>query len=622
MNALMDFHFIRPLWLLALLPCALLVFALWRYYRPRGSWQQVIDPELLPELTTGSFSVASRLPLIMTALAWALAIVALAGPAWEKLPQPAYQKQDALIILLDLSPSMYASDVAPSRLVQAKREIRDILKLRQEGLTALIAYAGDAHVVTPLTDDTQTIELLLPSLAPAMMPSIGNQPLRALQLAAKLAAGSPGKSARVLFVSDEIPASDFKALRKLADKHRLQIAILAIGTKAGAPIPLTRGGFLKNSRGELIVARLNNDAMESWARDIGARYRNSTYNDDDIEYLLRPGLTEDNILPEDTLTPGQQFDVWRDAGPWLALALLPLALLAFRRGWLLGLLLACMLPSTDTYAFSWSELWQTQDQQGRRALEEGEPGVAAELFEDEEWRGVARYRAGDYQGAAEAFADKDTSDAHYNRGNALARSGELEAALDAYDRALELDPDNVDAASNRERVRKALEQQQEQEQQNSQSGDDQEQGEQEQGEQDKQGDGSGEDGQDSSQQSGDQPQEPSRQDSQQDGSENDDSASDQAERQDEGEGDAGPEQEREEQAGGTGEDPGEDTPEPDQEGTKGESASQRTPEEDERLKQWLRQIPDEPGDLLQRKFDYQYRQKKRNGGGELSEERY
>jgi Ca-activated chloride channel family protein len=237
----------RPLWLLALLPCVLLLVGLWRHYQPRGNWQRVIDHELLLALSADTFSHASRAPLLLLALAWLLAVLALAGPSWQKLPQPVYQKQDALVILLDLSPSMYATDITPSRLVQAQREIRDILKLRQEGLTALIAYAGDAHVVTPLTDDTDTIELLLPSLAPAMMPRIGNQPVAALQLASELAANNPSQWVRVLFITDEIPAADFDTLEKLATEHEFELSILAIGSDAGAPIPLTRGGFLNNS---------------------------------------------------------------------------------------------------------------------------------------------------------------------------------------------------------------------------------------------------------------------------------------------------------------------------------------------------------------------------------------
>lgn len=622
METLANFHFMRPLWLLALLPCAGLLAWLWYRYRPRGNWQQVIDPALLGALTEDSPAKASRLPLVLCAIAWLLGVIALAGPSWQQLPQPAFQKQDALIILLDLSPSMYATDISPSRLERAKREVRDVLEMRNEGLTGLIAYAGDAHVVTPLTDDTETIELLLPSLAPAMMPSIGNQPIRAMELAGELAASNPGQQTRVLFITDDIPESDFKALQALAKKNNLQVAVLAVGTPEGAPIPLTQGGFLKNSRGEVVVAKMDGRAMERWAERIGGRYHISTFDDDDINYLLQPDLADTALPGQLDMESQQQFDVWRDAGPWIVLAILPFALLAFRRGWLLGLVLAGMLPSGETLAWSWADLWLSEDQQGSRALEEGDPARAAELFEDEQWQGVSRYRSGDYAGAADAFGTQDSGQAHYNRGNALARDGQLEAALQAYDRALELDPDNADAAANREIVEEALEQQQQQQQQQSGEGEnDGEQDQRESGEQDQSGNDS-RDGNDD--QSGQQDQ--GENNGPQDESSSGEDGEPQGDQDQAGEQESGLEQGEDQQDSADGEEQqaleqeAEVEDETQREGE--EAARQRSPEEDERLQQWLRQIPDEPGDLLQRKFDYQYRQLQRRGGGEAVEERY
>ena len=271
MSALAAFHWLRPWWLLALLPMGLLVLALWRQRSSSGDWQQVIDRALLPLLTTDDNQPLQRWPLVLLAAGWLLAILALAGPSWQQLPQPVYQRQDALIIALDLSPSMYAQDLAPSRLEQAKREIRDILKRRQEGLTALIAYAGDAHVVVPLTDDTHTIELLLPALNPAMMPLAGSDPMPALQLAAELAGRSQAQRLQTLLITDGIYASDFAAIDALVAQTGMNLAVLGIGTAAGAPIPLPQGGFLKNAAGEMIVARLDAEALAQWCRRRSAR---------------------------------------------------------------------------------------------------------------------------------------------------------------------------------------------------------------------------------------------------------------------------------------------------------------------------------------------------------------
>ena len=629
MDSLLNFHFMRPLWLLGLPLLGLLLWQLWRRgIEPESNWSKVIDPELLPALSEGSASASSKLPLWLLAAAWLLAVIALAGPSWKKLPQPAYQKQDALVILLDLSPSMYAQDIEPSRLVRAQREIRDVLRLRTEGMTALVAYADDAHVVTPLTDDGETISLLLPSLEPGTMPSIGNQPVRALELAAELVANSPVESARVLFVTDGIPAEDFAALEQIATDTSLRLSVLGIGTDAGAPIPLARGGFLKDSSGAMVVAGLNDAELARWALTGPARYQRSGFSDRDIEALLRAGSAELANPELQAAANKQLFDNWLDAGPWLVLGLLPLALLAFRRGWLLGLIGAgLLLPSQQSNAFSWSDLWLTDDQQGLSLLQEGEAEQAAETFSSPQWQGAARYRAGDYGGAAEAFAGDDSSSGHYNRGNALARSGELQQALEAYDRALELDPGNKDAASNREQVEKLLQQQQQQQQQ---SGDDQQQGQ-------NSDQGDSQQGQGESQQNQGEPDQ-NEQGSQGAGGEQQDNG---GEPEPEGANSGSdnreqpppqqeqPEQDADARQAGTGEQqqeteqqqagPETGDPNPD---SQAESASERaSAEENERLQQWLRQIPDEPGDLLQRKFNYQYRQRQQRGD-QNSGERY
>lgn len=622
MSALLEFHFLRPWWLLALLPCALILLGVGRYLRPAGDWQQVIDSELLPMLSSNTLSRASRLPLILLALGWLLGTIALAGPSWEKLPQPAYQKQDALVILLDLSPSMYATDITPSRLVQAQREIRDILSQRAEGLTALIAYAGDAHVVTPLTDDTETIELLLPTLAPAIMPSIGNQPIAALQLAAELIGQAGGQRTRALFVTDGIPDSDFRKLASLAKKYSIELSILAVGTEDGAPIPLNQGGFLKNSRGEVVVARLNGDALSNWANSIGARYRLSSYSDDDINYLLQESGPREQLAAADDVQSQREFDSWVDAGPWFALCLLPLALLAFRRGWLLSLCVLGLMPSTDSYALSWQDLWQTPQQQGEQALAEGEPERAAQVFEDKAWQGTARYRAGDYPGAAESFAELDTGDGHYNRGNALARAGDLKGALAAYDRALELDPDNADAASNRKQVEDALEQQQAEQQ--GEEGEQQQDDESQQGDSDQEKQQSGQDGEQQDSGNESDGQDTGENSPGEDESSSSDEQDQEASPDEQGKQSQTGDEESDEQEQEAAAEPTEaESQEPPQgaESSEGREA-QRSPEEEERLQQWLRQIPDEPGNLLQRKFDYQYRQQQKRSGGKAVEERY
>ncbi|MDH5298405.1 MAG: VWA domain-containing protein, partial [Desulfobulbaceae bacterium] len=182
-----NFHFLRPLWLLAVLPGAGLFYALWRRHGQGGQWQKVIDAALLPFLMGRDLADnRSHRPLTALLAAWLLASVSLAGPTWEKLPQPVHKKQDALVLIQDLSLSLYAQDLAPDRLTRARHKLMDILAARTEGTTALIVYAGDAHVVCPLTDDTRTIAAMLPALSPELMPRYGSNIEEAVELALQL----------------------------------------------------------------------------------------------------------------------------------------------------------------------------------------------------------------------------------------------------------------------------------------------------------------------------------------------------------------------------------------------------------------------------------------------------
>src|SRR5690606_4082420 len=139
-----------------------------------ANWRREIAPDLLDHLLDHRGERRMRWPWWLAFAGWVLGCLALAGPTWEKLPQPVLQKRDALVVVLDLSLSMTVADVQPSRLQRARYKILDLLQRRTEGLTGLVAYAGDAHVVTPLTDDTATIANLVPALAPDMMPIYGS----------------------------------------------------------------------------------------------------------------------------------------------------------------------------------------------------------------------------------------------------------------------------------------------------------------------------------------------------------------------------------------------------------------------------------------------------------------
>ncbi|MBL4826387.1 MAG: VWA domain-containing protein, partial [Spongiibacteraceae bacterium] len=234
-HMLHQFHFLRPWWLLGVLPALCLVIYFWRQKSSAVYWRGAINEKLIPHLLEAGSQGSLRWPWPILLFTWTLAAIAIAGPTWEKLPQPVFQKSDALVIVLDLSLSMKAQDIKPSRLIRARHKILDILNKRDEGLTALIAYSGDAHIVSPLTDDNATVANLLPALSPTMMPVYGSDPVSALQLAHQLFKNSGLIEGRILLITDSITENDFKDIHNSVKQKGFELSILGVGTTQGAP---------------------------------------------------------------------------------------------------------------------------------------------------------------------------------------------------------------------------------------------------------------------------------------------------------------------------------------------------------------------------------------------------
>ena len=564
-----NFHFLRPLFLWGLIP-AFIFFCLLLYIQNnRSTWTRAIDPALLPFLLEKSTSPKAIYPAFGLLLLWTLAILALAGPVWQQIPVPVQEREDALVIVADMSMSMYATDVAPNRAVRAQRKIIDVLNSRrEEGQTALVVYAGDAHAVTPLTDDVETINNLVPSLQPNIMPVFGSQPAIGVDLALTLLENSNLPEAQILMVTDGVAPDDIGSIQNLLDGTLHRFSVLGIGTESGSPIPQEGGGFLRDSNNAIVIPRLERSLLQQLAANTGGRYADALLNDEDINYLLNESIFDEN---ENLVNVEREFDIWYETGPYLLLLVLPLAALAFRRGWLLGLsLVFIFVPDQSAYAWELKDLWINKDTQGTTAFEEENYAEAATLFEDDAWRAAANYRTGNFENAVADLNLLEDAESHYNRGNALARLNRFPEAISAYGEVLAMAPDHEDAQYNKELLEKLMEEQQQEQQQQQQNseGDNQEQEQQEGDEQQDQ----------QQQQNQDQQTEQSDQDQQQEQEQN----------QDQQESDQDSESEPQEQ----------EMPEP-QEGEEPDS------EEEQAMQQWLRRIPDDPGELLRRKFQYQ-----------------
>lgn len=581
------FHFLRPQWFIALLPLALLAWFMFFRKGAHSNWEAVVDEGLLPYILIRGAGRTRRAAIILTVTGGLLGIVALAGPAWDKLPQPVFTSQDALVIALDLTLSMDANDVSPSRLERARYKISDILDQRLEGQTALLAYSGAAFTVTPLTDDGETIRSQLKALDTGIMPVTGNRTDQAVTLALDLLKQGGMRRGHVLLITDgATPASAGDSVALLRNEG-YRLSVLGVGTRHGAPVLLPDGGFLQDRDGEIVIPVLDEGALRGLAGSGGGIYVRLTKDDQDTRQLT--GFFSEAQAAGEQAGAEITADVWREQGPWLVLCLLPLVALLFRRGYVLALALLLFPQPEPVAALDWDDLWLRRDQQGQRAMDARDYAAAAELFEDPAWKAAAQHRTGDYRGALDSLEPLADAESNYNRGNALARLGRYHEAIAAYDRTLAERPDHADAKFNRELLEKELERQQQQQQdregqQPRQGQDQQDQGDQKRGQEQQQA---------GQEQQNDQPRSPEA-----------------GERQDRADRNETPQPDMQEQAQRQRQqEQGEQARDEGPEQSMARADDPRTAEEQQATEQWLRRIPDDPSGLLRRKFHYQYQQR-------------
>lgn len=584
------FHFLRPWWLLAIPVFWLLGWWYQRSLARGGVWKEWVDPGLLPYVVEEAPGAGQRTRMGLLGLATMLALVAVAGPTWQRIPVPVFRNESALVIVLDLSASMNAADIQPTRLEMAKFKIADLLKLRKSGQNALVVFAAQGFVVTPLTDDTTTLLGHLQGLDTSIMPSQGSEPATALKLSANLLTQAGVVAGHILLITDGADEQALTRARAMLADADYSLSVMGIGTAQGAPIPDRSGGFAKYPDGEIILSSLAVDQLSALAASGGGLYLGLTTDDSEIRRLEQhlAGQLADRGHQLDDLASSQ----WREFGPWLLLALLPLAACGFRRGLLMSLLLFVLPFHSEPASAAW---WETDDQAAAKAFAGGDFESAAEKFRDQDWRGAASYKAGDFEAAIERFAAANAPREHYNRGNALARAGRYEEAIRAYDDALDGAPEHADAMFNKQLLEQLLKDQAPTESEQDQSGDEQSDDEQ---------DASEENSSDAGQSSGGQQ-----------GQQSDQQASD-------GSSSGQSEQQNEQQADGGGDEQSSDSDadqaqadaldgEDDQKSSKDEQTLQALSESEaeraQATEQWLRQIPDDPSGLLRRKFQYQYK---------------
>ncbi len=647
---LQDFHFLRPEWFIALIPLLSMLLLIRRYRKSQSGWQSVIPPHLYNHLISGKAIAKKQAQLSLLGWGWLLAVFALAGPTWERLPQPVFQVQQGNVVLIDMSLSMRATDVTPDRLTRAKYKAIDLINAVDEGEMGLVAYAGDAFAISPLTTDAANLTALLPSLSPEIMPVPGSDPYLGLQEAAELLTNAGYQQGNIYWITDGITMSQAQDLQDLISDMPFTVNILGVGTEEGAPIRQTDGQLVKDQRGQIVIPKLRGQQLKSIASASGGSYRKFTADESDVRALTQQQMLRADAEETDEQT-SQDGDQWAELGPWLLLVLLPFAAYAFRRGVLFAVLLTPLLLTTPKPVFAqtspatvnpaqppaaeqpaeqavtkWYEKpFLNADQQGLKEYSAENYQTATDAFESAEWKGTAAYNAGNYEEALKQFSRSDSTEALYNQGNALAQLGELDEAISRYEEVLNREPDNADAKANKTLLEQMKEQQeQEQQQQDQQQDQDkQDQDQQDQNGQDDQNqqqnqDQQQSDSQDSDSQQQDQQQNSNQEQSQQDqqNGQQDESEQDNQQQQDQQSDES--EQGEQDEENQQGQQPGEEQKEEnEQEARQAQAqAGELTDEEKEkmqRLDNLMKRIPDDPAFLLKRKMQLEAQQRRRQG---------
>ncbi|MBB1430656.1 VWA domain-containing protein [Pseudoalteromonas sp. SG43-4] len=457
----MDFEFIRPALLWLLIPAVALFFVALIKHKKTTS-EQLIAPHLAQFIMSEANTKASQ-PLWLVALFCSLGILFSAGPSFEKKQVPVFQSKSARVIVMDMSYSMYSTDILPNRLMQSRFKALDMIELFKEGDTALVAYAGTAYVISPLTNDATTLSNLIPSLSPEIMPDKGSNVLAGLDMAKELLTQAGYIDGDIILVTDGIDQQEQNDVSSFTSNTQYRLNIYGVGTAQGAPIKLPEGGFLKDRYGQIVVPTINASQLKNLASSSGGKFASYQPSNNDINTFAPNAQSE--LLKDEK----QSHALWRiDAGIYGLLLLLPFGLYLFRRAALLGAFLAFgFLPQQNAYAVELPTLLQNADQRALEAYNNKEYDAATQA-QSSELKGAALYQQGNFDAALNEFSNDKSATGLYNYGNALAKAGKLEDAIEAYKQAQTLQDDFTQAANNQALVEQLLNQQEQQNQQDQQ----------------------------------------------------------------------------------------------------------------------------------------------------------
>jgi Ca-activated chloride channel family protein len=440
-------HFLRPLFLWLLVPAVLLPILGLVSIRQEVRWKNIIAPHLRQYVIRKGNDRVKIMMNIVLFLTVGFGVLALAGPTWKKVEVPGQKLETPMVILLDLSQSMMAQDLQPNRLERAKFKITDLLDHNPQARAALIGFAGTAHTIVPLTRDYDIILSHIEGLKPSIMPFPGSDLEDAITLADTIMAvtEAPGT---LLILSDDFENRHLDLLQRFTENTGNKVIIVPMNTRQGSEVPAESGtGSMKDQNGNTVFSSLNEDVLSRLASLDNIMVQYLTLDDSDVAVIsksIRQNLTFET-------DPGEEEDDWRDVGPIFMIPMALLLLFWFRKGWVIYLFPLFLFTSCSGDS-DFADLWFTKDYQGQRMINKGQYAEAATKFQDPMQKGVAWFKAGNYEEAIEAFKQDTTAIGAYNLGLAYFNNGDTAAAMFAFGEAEELDPSLTSANDARQQL--------------------------------------------------------------------------------------------------------------------------------------------------------------------------
>ncbi|WP_153448505.1 vWA domain-containing protein [Vibrio algicola] len=471
-----DFQFLHPYWLFAAIPALMLSVWLFRHANTTSLIASHLSQQLGLDKKQSHRTLASAI-----LSAWLIAVLALAGPSFQKQEVPSFSVNNARVIVMDMTLSMYATDIAPNRLTQARYKMLDLLPTLNEGTTGLVAYSGDGYMISPLTSDSKTLANLIPNLSPDIMPTQGSNAAAGVKKAIDMLTQAGHMQGDIVLVSDDVSRNESQDIAKLLKGTEWRLSVMSVGTQQGAPIKLPNGDMF-TSHGTTVVAKTNINGLQSLAKVGNGIYTPLRTDDADVQAIAKT-LHHVQLKSAQANKGSPELEVHTNNGFWLLPILLLLALGGFRRGGIFSIALLMTLPMLSprpAFAADYSlptskapvtqaaqtglidSIFKTPDQQGFDAYQHKAYAQAANRFENKAWQSAAQYQAGNYQAAIDNLQGSSDEDSRYNLANAQAQAGKLADAKKGYEAILAQNPNNHDAKTNLDIVNKALEQQKQQ----------------------------------------------------------------------------------------------------------------------------------------------------------------